>query len=104
MRQILRNKCKYLFFSSSSFLNFSIAFLRSVDTTLGLRDLGGGDNEVLLLLCLLCRLGVGDRLLRRLKVGERLLRRRGVPERLLRLVSKLQYLENIIRILNAMDA
>lgn len=75
----------YLFLSSSSFFNFSLAFLRSVGVGLGLRDLGEGDKEELLLLRLLLRLSVGEGLLRRLKAGERLLRLRGVPERLLRL-------------------
>jgi hypothetical protein len=43
----------YLFFSSSSILNFSLAFLRSIDPRLELGDLRIGDKEELLLLCLL---------------------------------------------------
>lgn len=96
-QESFRNNLVYLFFSSSSFLNFSAAFFFPFDTTLGLRDLGRGDNEVLLLLCLLYLLGVGDRLLRRLEAGERLLRRRGEPERLLRLSSEELFLEDIAK-------
>jgi len=40
----------YRFFSSSSFLKFSLAFFRSIDPLLGLRDLVIGDTEVLRLL------------------------------------------------------
>lgn len=79
----------YLFLSSSSLFSFSVALLCSADAILGLRDLGKGDKEVLLLLCLRCRLGVGDRFLR-LYDGERLLRRREELERLLRLLYKIQ--------------
>ena len=66
-----KKKKVYLFFSSSSFLS-----LRWFETRLGLRDLGGGEREELLL-CLLRRLGEdGERvlLLRRLWLGDRLLR------------------------------
>lgn len=62
-----------------------MAVLRSTKPRLELEDLRVGDNEELLLLSLLCRFGVGDRLLWRLGVVERLLWRLGELERLLRL-------------------
>lgn len=83
---------KYLFFSSSSFLSFSIAFFRSVEAWLGLelRDLGEGegeDEEVRLRWRRRLR-GVGERVLRRRYDGERLRRRRRERERLLLLQHK----------------
>ena len=83
---------EYLFFSSSSFLTFSLAFLWSTDPRLGLEDLCIGDSDVALLFCLLYRLGVGERLLRCLGDGDRLLRRRGEIERLFRLYNNKRYL------------
>lgn len=75
---------KYLFFSSSSFFGFSVAPLRPFDVILGVGDLGIGDKEeeLLRLLCLLRRLGVGDLLLGCLEDGERLLRRCAELDRL----------------------
>lgn len=81
----------YLFFSSSSFFNFSLAFLRSTDAVLG--DLFIGDNEVLLLRFLLWRFGVGERLLRRFGVGDRLMRRLGDIERLLLLYNNTELIQ-----------
>jgi hypothetical protein len=85
-------KLIYLFFSSSSMLNFSLAFLRSIDPRLELEDLRIGDKEELLLLCLLWFLGVGERLLWRLG-GERLLRCLGEIERLFRLYKNIKFIE-----------
>lgn len=48
-----RSKYIYLFFSSSSFHNFSLPFFCSVDSNLELGDLWGGGREELLLLYLL---------------------------------------------------
>lgn len=62
-----------------------MAVLCSTDSRLGLEDLRVGDNEELLLLCLLYRLPVGDRLLRRRGVVEGLVRPLGEIERLFRL-------------------
>ena len=82
-------KIVYLFFSSSSsFRNFSTVFLRSTDPRLRLRDLCIGDFVVLLLLCLLYRLGDRERLFRLPGVGERLLRHLGEGERLFLLIKE----------------
>lgn len=80
----------YLFLSSSSFLIFSLTSFCSFIPTL---RLGEALRDILLVLCLLCRLGVGERLLCRLGVGERLLLCREDSERLLLLLcNKIKYL------------
>ena len=85
----------YLFFSSSSFLNFSLISFCSFIPTL---TPGDALSEILLVLCLLCRLGVGEGLLRRLGVGERLFRCREDIERLcLLLCNKIEYLNIKLR-------
>ena len=52
----------YLFFSSSSFVNFSMEDLISNGSIFGVGDFSNGDVELLLVLCLLDLLGVGERL------------------------------------------